>query len=522
MQEVFSLLEPIKDMISYEFNSKNEVILKAQDSDMAKISQYLFRNLDCELASVVGTDERDKTGDFGIRYIFSYKKKDVFFILETSVKDTFYSLSNIIPACNWYERELKDMFGLTPLNHPDPRPLMMFPENYPNGFHPLRKDVRWDSFLELKDYGTYQYNEMEGDGVFNILVGPIHAGIIEPGHFRFSLAGEHILELEIRLFWKHRGIEKLAEGKAPEELIKIVQNISGDHTIAHTLAYIQGIEKLSNSIIPLKAKYIRTILAELERLMCNINDVGWLFQDVAYSFGAQGMFVLKEDIMRLNKFISGNRFNKNSITIGGVNIDLSKDTANNILKTLNHIYEKYLFYKDIIFKSSSIIDRYETTGRIKYETAKDLSCVGYTARGSSISSDIRKEHPYLIYDTSDFKSEMFEEGDTLARLKCRLSDIEDSIKILKEVLNNIPEGDIYKKPNPIKKDAWVLGYAEGQRGNIIHFIKTDENGNIDRLKVRDPSFNNWQTIQFAVLGDIIADFPLVNKSLNLSYAGNDL
>lgn len=524
-EELLSLLNPIKEIIKdYGFNSENEIVIHVQDFNLAKVCQYLFRDLDCELATVVATDDRFNENEccFTIRYVFSYHQKNVFFIVENKVKERFNSLANIIPALNWYEREIKDMFGLIPLNHPDPRPLILFPENFPPDVYPLRKDYNPAKRPYFKSYGKYDYKEVEGEGVFNILVGPIHAGIIEPGHFRFSLAGEHILQLEIRHFWKHRGMEKLAEEKSVEEVLSLTHKVSGDHSFAHTLAYIQAVEKLSNTKIPEKAKYIRVLFAELERLMCNLNDVGWLFQDVAYSFGAQGMFILKEDIMRLNKYLSGNRFNKNVLKIGGVRVDIDKEKIGIIIDTIDKIYEKYIFYKNILLTSASILDRFETTGRIKYETVKDLSCVGYTARASGLKSDIRKEHPYLIYDKLTFTSQVFEEGDCLARLKCRLSDIEDSISIIKEVLSDMPEGEFYTQPNPVPTNRWTLGYSEGQRGNIIYFVKTDKEGKIDRLKIRDPSFNNWQTIQFAVLGDIVADFPLVNKSLNLSYAGNDL
>lgn len=521
---VEEVLNPIKEYIKgYRFNQNNQLVLEVSDFNLANVSSYLFRDLDCDLVTVVATDDRFTEDEcFTIRYIYSYPKKNLFFIIENKVKSQFNSLANNIPALNWYEREIKDMFGLIPLNHPDSRPLVLFPENFPPNVYPLRKDFNISDRPDFKNYGKYEYKSVEGEGVFNILVGPIHAGIIEPGHFRFSLAGEHILQLEIRHFWKHRGVEKLAEGKKPQDVIDLVSKISGDHTVAHTLAYIQAIESLSNTDIPLKAKYIRVLFLELERLMCNINDVGWLFQDVAYSFGAQGMFILKEELMRLNKALSGNRFNKNVLTIGGVNVDIDKEKINLIIDKLSYITEKYFFYKKILLSSASILDRFETTGRIKYETVKDLSCVGYTARASNRHSDMRKQHPFLIYDKLTFSSQTFEEGDCFARLMCRLADIEDSISIIKEILSDLPDGEIYTKPNPVVPNSWTIGYSEGQRGSTVHFVKVDKDGKIDRLKVRDPSFNNWQAIQFAVLGDIVADFPLVNKSLNLSYAGNDL
>jgi len=522
-KRVKELLSPVLDKIDeIVFHTENEVILKFKPHNLAPISIYLFRDLDCELFTVVCTDERVKNGNFKIKYIYSYHRENLFFVLEIETKERFPSLSKNIPALNWYEREIKDLFGIEPQYHPDPRPLVKFPENFPYDEYPLRKDYPWNKRPEFKKYGDYPYKKVEGEGVFNILVGPIHAGVIEPGHFRFHLAGEPIIQLEIRHFWKHRGVEKIGEGKSPEELLNLADKISGDHSFAHTLAYVQAVEKLSDTDIPERAKYIRVIFAELERLMCNINDFAWIFQDVGYTFGAQGLFVVKEEIMRLNKALSGSRFNKNVLRIGGVNVDLDKDKQKLIKEKLKFVEEKYNQYKKILFESATILERLENTGRIKYETVKDLSALGYTARASGLSADIRKEHPYLVYDNLEFESKVFDRGDVLGRLLVRMADIEDSISIIRQCLPCLTGTELYIKPSPVKPDTWALGYAEGQRGNIVHYVQTDEEGKIFRWKVRDPSFHNWQTIQFAVLGDIIADFPLVNKSLNLSYAGNDL
>lgn len=516
------LLKPVESYIKYYIKNRNEITLGINKEDVKLVSNYLFKDLDCDLATIVAMDDRHHGLDFTIKYVFSYKKEDYFFIVETMVNSKIESLTPDIPAANWFEREIHDLFGIEFINHEDPRPLVLYPENFPQNLYPLRKDYKFNYRPEFKTYGKYEYKDVEGDGVFNILVGPIHAGIIEPGHFRFSLAGEYILQLEIRHFWNHRGIEKLAEGKDIWEGLSIVDKISGDHSIAHTIAYLEAVEKILELDIPLKAKYIRVILAELERLMCNINDIGGLFQDIAYSFGSQGMFILKEDIMRLNKLLTGSRFLRNSLTIGGTNIDFDDEKISTLISTLSKIKDGCRFFKDIIASSASILDRFETTGKIKYETIKKLSCTGYIARASGRKSDSRKEHPYLTYKDVRISSQIFEDGDCLARLNVRFSDIEDSLYIIDKMLTELPSGDTKIGLGHAKKGGSSLGYCEGQRGTIYHFLKIDNYGKIDRLRITDPSYNNWQTIQFAVLGDIIADFPLINKSLNLSYAGTSL
>jgi Ni,Fe-hydrogenase III large subunit/Ni,Fe-hydrogenase III component G len=564
-----NLDKDIKEAVTENFyNQDNELVLKINLKDLKKICLYFFKDLKFYLLSAFAADESKNDGNkFKIRYIFSHSSIDLFIIIETETGGTFPSLSEEIPALNWYEREMKDLFGLIPEGHPDPRPLMLFPENYPQdiqNMHPLRKDYPFNFRPEFKKYGEYNYNkDVKGDGVFNILVGPVHAGIIEPGHFRFSMSGEPILQLEIRHFWKHRGIEKIAEGKTISEALSLAEKISGDHCVAHSLAFLAAAEKILNIKIPENALYIRTIYAELERLLCNINDFAWLFQDAGYSFGAQETFVLKEDIMELNKYLSGSRFNKGILSLGGINTCGNIDNLRkNVLKEkLSNFNKRYLNLKKMLLNSSTIGERFEETGYINKETILDLCALGFAARASGVPSDTRKEHPYLIYDKLRFNSKVLKNRDVFARLLIRFYDIEESFSIITQCLNELPAEDINKSgreyadnnvnntgnnisKNKSKNDrciiakddkidaaqqlstnrlrSWALGYCESQRGNIMHFVELDEKSRISRWKIRDPSFHNWQLIEFAVIGDIIADFPIVNKSLNLSYAGNDL
>ncbi|MHB1665785.1 MAG: NADH-quinone oxidoreductase subunit D-related protein [bacterium] len=568
-----NLNKDVKEAVTENFyNQDNELVLKINLKDLKKVCLYFFKDLKFYLLSAFAADEsknesKDDGNKFKIRYIFSHSSIDLFIIIETETGGVFPSLSEEIPALNWYEREMKDLFGLIPEGHPDPRPLMLFPENYPQdiqNIHPLRKDYPFNFRPEFKKYGEYNYNkDVKGDGVFNILVGPVHAGIIEPGHFRFSMSGEPILQLEIRHFWKHRGIEKIAEGKTISETLSLAEKISGDHCVAHSLAFLTAAEKILNIKIPENVLYIRTIYAELERLLCNINDFAWLFQDAGYSFGAQETFVLKEDIMELNKYLSGSRFNKGILSLGGINTCGNIDNLRkNVLKEkLSNFKKRYLNLKKMLLNSSTIGERFEETGYINKETILDLCALGFAARASGVPADTRKEHPYLIYDKLHFNSKVLKNRDVFARLLIRFYDIEESFSIITQCLNELPAEDINKagreyavnnvnntgdniSKNKSKNDrciiakddkidavqqlstdslrSWALGYCESQRGNIMHFVELDEKSRISRWKIRDPSFHNWQLIEFAVIGDIIADFPIVNKSLNLSYAGNDL
>lgn len=492
----------------------NDNFITIRNSDIKSISLYLFRDLDCDLSSVVCL----KTGEeFVIKYLYSYNEQDYFFIIEQKVVQSFESLSKMIPALNWFEREIYDMFGLEPIGHPDFRPLSMYPENYPNGFHPLVDKKPQDD----ENYGDYKYKDLTSEGVYQILVGPIHAGVIEPGHFRFSMAGEPILQLEIRHFWKHRGIEKLCENKSPDEVLNIAHKISGDNALSHALAFTNCIEKICDIKIPEFAGYSRMIAAELERISCALADIAGIFQDVGYSLGAQHISALKEDIMRLMKKLSGNRFFKNFIVIGGVSKDISgfhKDTFD----VLGMVEEKLEIFVDLMKNSSSILERLETTGVIQEKIVKDLSSVGFCSSASGRLNDFRKTHPYLLYEKIEFNSIVLKYGDVSARTKVKINNIFNSFSIIKTSLNHITLMENKKLSVPYTiKDGEAFGYAESNRGNIVDFVKIKD-GKVVRFKPRDPSFMNWQAIQFAVLGDVIGDFPLTNKSLNLSYAGNDL
>jgi len=492
----------------------NNNFITIRDKDIKSISSYLFFNLDCDVSSVVCLKEGEA---FVIKYLYSYNKEDYFFIVEQKVTQSFASLSNVIPALNWFERDIYDMFGLEPIGHPDFRRLSMYPENYPKNFHPLMDDTLEDS----KNYCDYEYKDLISEGVYHILVGPIHAGVIEPGHFRFSMAGEPVLQLEIRHFWKHRGVERVCENKSVEEVLTIAHKISGDNALSHALAFANCIEKICDVKIPEFAGYSRMIGAELERISCSLSDIAGIFQDVGYSLGAQNISALKEEIMRLMKKLSGSRFFKNFIVIGGVSKDISS-VHKETLAVLDSVEEKLKIFVNLMKNSASILERLETTGKISKKIVNDLSCVGFCASASDRLNDFRKIHPYLLYERIEFDSITLKDGDVNARTNIKINQLFNSFSVIKTSFNYISLMQDKKiSVSYSLKDGEAFGYAESNRGNIVDFVKI-EGGKIVRFRPRDPSFMNWQTIQFAAIDDVIGDFPLTNKSLNLSYAGNDL
>ena len=472
------------------------------------------------LLGIAASDERSLNSNFNIRYFFGGNGGIDEYLVK--VGESFQSISKICPAAKMYEREIFDLFGLKPIGHPDLRPLMLYPENWDSSVHPLRKDYN-NLIPEMKKYGEYKFKEVSGEGIFEVLVGPVHAGIIEPGHFRFSLAGEPVLQLEIRHFWKHRGIEKVCEGKNFKEALDLVTKISGDNNVNIAISYLEAVESILNVEIPERAQHIRVILAELERIWNYVRDVAWIFMDIGFALPAQSLFALQEELMRLNKSLTGHRFLFNSLTIGGVNFDFDSSKLKAIDDIIKKVENNMKEFEAFILNSSTVLDRLEFTGKINKKTAEELSLCGVSARASGLPRDSRIEFPYLIYDKFNLKPVLLESGDVFARTVLKIKEIYVSSKIVGDLLFNLPKGNITasyeNKPEAYK---YAIGNSETARGNAFFYVMADNNGKIFRLKYIDPSFRVWPSIQYGVLGNIIADFPLINKSLNLSYAGNDM
>ncbi len=508
--------------------SGNEIYFTIKVEAASKVCDHLYRHLGAPLVLIFATDERKKEGCFGIHYVFSLisslkddqKTTNGFIILRTNINENtphFRSITPKIPSANWYEREIRDMFGLTPLGHPDPRRLINF-EDWPSGLYPLRKDFDIKTKVERVE-GEYKYRRVEGEGVYEIPVGPVHAGVIEPGHFRFSVAGEPVLNLEIRHFYTHKGMEKLFENISIDKAVFLAERISGDNSVAHAVAFCQAVEKIASIDIPPRAKYIRTILMELERLYNHLGDIAGIATDVAYAFGAAHANFLKEETLQLNEIVTGSRLLRGMNTLGGVRRDIG-DKKEIILQKLASIKSDFRELMELLFASPSVADRIETTGRIYNDIARELHVVGPAARASGIDRDIRRDYPYAAYAELDFKIPVLKSGDVNSRTRVRADEVYESINIIEQALFRLPGGDIKYDPKQIP-DGYALGYTEAPRGETLYWVMI-MNNRIERCKVRDPSFCNWLAIEYAVLDNIVPDFPIINKSLSLSYSGNDM
>ena len=497
------------------------ILTQVSKENLAVVATSLVDEYKIPLALLFGTDDRKDKNSFGVHVVFSLDDEQKWLMIsaDISVDDMQYpALTKTIMAAHWYERYLRDMFGITPTGHPDLRRLVHH-ENIPLETYPLRKDFAWNTKLK-KDNIPYPMHHVEGEGIFEIPVGPIHAGIIEPGHFRFNVAGERIITLEGKLFFTHKGVEKLLEGKTVSEALPFIERISGDMSASHALAYVQATEKIGNCAVSKRAGMLRAVLTECERITMHIHDLANIGgMGTGYSFIAANGFRIKERMMRLSQEICGNRFWRGMIIPGGISKDLSQKDLDKILSVSKEALEEMEKIVAIALDSEGFLDRLQYTGELSEEAARAFGAVGLPARASRINRDVRRDHPYASYNDFPIKVITKKSKDVFARYRMRIKEIEQSIILLERIIKEIPQESVIAELQV--KDGFALGAVESWRGEIICALRIKD-GLIDRCFPRDPSFCNWALFGIMGPGNIVPDFPLINKSLNLSYSGNDL
>lgn len=514
-----------RDILHASVQNKIELHFDVDPKRIHEVCVHLDSKLDLTLISMVATDERELSGNFVIRYAFCDRKSGVLIVPTIAVDPavgSFPSITEKVHAAALYEREISDLFGLRPIGNPDPKRLV-FHSNWPSACYPLRRD--FDKSLKpgfVKMESKSEFRTIIGDGIFEIPVGPVHAGIIEPGHFRFSLAGEPILNLEAQLYFTHKGIEKLAEGMSIERGFYLSERISGDETFTNSLAYCQAIEKIADIKIPARAAYMRVLFAELERLLSHTADLNGICTDVAFGFGSSQYSMIRNWCQNLAELLCGSRFLRSANKPGGVRRDFVAGKENDILKRLGELKKELDDSAEIVLRSHMLTDRVENTGILKNKIAYDLNAVGPAGRASGIEYDVRKAMPYASYADLEFEVLSQTDGDVSSRMKIKIEECVQSINLMMQAVQQMPQGSIFETLGDLAPYQSAFGITEAPRGENVHWIMSGENNTIFRYKVRTPSFCNWPTLCHAVSGNLVPDFPLINKSFNLSYAGNDL
>ena len=416
-----------------------------------------------------------------------------------------------------FERELADLFGIVPLDHPQPRRLVLH-QHWPAEWHPMRHESN-DPPEMVADAGTFPFVPVEGAGVYEIPVGPVHAGLIEPGHFRFWVLGETILRMKARLWFVHKGIERLLEGKDVDSGLEIAERISGDTAVGHALAYCQAVEDARHTHVPDGAQVLRGALLELERIYNHVADIGALCNDVGFGLAQAWALTLREQLLQLNGAVTGHRLLRGGVVPGGARVRRLPTAAE--LAEIGRRFEELV---ELTESNSLVMERFTGTAMLDESHARDLGVVGVAGRASGLAFDARVAHPF-VNSAGGFSPAVHSGGDVLARYAVRVDEVRASLLLLANLVEEVDDLDAVGSPeDPAERDQTNggVGIAEGWRGAVVHRIELNQHGRLARIKVVDPSFLNWPAVPVSLADTIVPDFPLANKSFNLSYAGNDL
>ena len=421
------------------------------------------------------------------------------------------SLSDLSFSASRFERELHDNFGIEPLGHPFLRPLVRH-QHWPQEWLPLRRGAGEMPTL-VNDAAPYPFIEVAGSGVYEIPVGPVHAGLIEPGHFRFSVVGETILKMTARLWYVHRGIERMFQGVAPEDGVAIAERISGDSAVAHSLAYVMAVEDAQGLEVSPEARQLRSLLLEMERLYNHVGDVGALCNDVSFAVANARALVVREKLLRLNENLTGHRLLRGGVGVGGTRVrQMPGDDE------LREIGDEFDDVVSLAMSNSVVVDRFEGTAVLSAVDAAAIGTLGVVARASGLNVDARLAHPFA---RDDFSPELQDGGDVMARFNQRVREFRASLDMVRHLVQARYTGDA-GSTRSIEPSSSGVGIVEGWRGTVVHRVELDQGGMVSRARTIDPSFFNWPALAIALNDTIVPDFPLANKSFNLSYAGNDL
>src|SRR3989339_837044 len=501
--------------ISIEKKYRDEVHLRFAKEDFVSVCSALHRVLKSPVRMMFA---REQQQNYAVSAVFldDQLHRWVFAEIEITKTDPQYpALSQEMFSASLFEREIEEMFGIRPQGSPDQRRLRLHDEVWPDKAFPLRKDFSLPANSAL---GQYDFTRVAGEGVFEIPVGPVHAGIIGPGHFRFSVAGEPIILLEERLGFAHRGVEKLMEGRTLEQGLSLAERVAGEAAFSHSLALAMAAEKIAGLALSENTRAWRAVLLELERIYNHINGLGGIALDVGASWPADLAACLKEACLNMNRQLTGSRFLKGINCLGGFTRQLTGEQRQLINRLLPPIMVDLGRLQEVLNGNEIFLDRIETTGVLKETTARDLGVSGLTARASGIPFDLRQSFP-ILYERLGFRPLTKKSGDVWSRYKLRLAEIEQSVDLINKLLELCT--DVAPAPKVVLQAGEALGYIEGWRGATLYWLSIDAAGLIDRCKIVDPSFHNWPALAYAVLGEIIPDFPVCNKSFDLSYPGND-
>ncbi len=501
---------------------------------LPKAISYVLGVLGGRLATVVGSDERSLCGHYVVYYPIALDFTEEF-VVESVGKcwaviaslippedPRFPSVTPESPAANWGEREVRDLLGLEPVGHPDPRRLVL-PDDWPDGVYPLREDMDYTYRPPPRGRPTYEFQPsrrvVEGSSVVELPVGPIHPASDEPGQFRLYVDGEEVVDFDYRLFHVHRGVEKLGVSRMTYNQIPfLAERICGICGYSHSCCYCQAVEEAFGVEVPERAEYIRSVMLEIERIHSHLLIVGLGLHLAAFDWGFMQLFRVRERIMDLAEVLTGNRKTYGMNIVGGVRRDFTRDRIEKAVKVLKEFRREYLEVLNIILSNRSVLDRLDSIGVLEPGVARDLGVLGPTARGSGLRIDVRVDHPYAAYRSLPLEVVVESGCDVLARHAVRLKEVLVSLDIVEHALDSIPKGPILAERVEPAPHVRGLSSIEAPRGETFHFILSGKYSRLIRWKVRAPTYNNWSAMPHMCRGYTVADVPLILTSIDPCYS----
>ncbi|MGO9443799.1 MAG: NADH-quinone oxidoreductase subunit C [Thiobacillaceae bacterium] len=470
-----------------------------------------------QMTALWGSDDRHLGSGYAIHVTFLTGSGTVWISAAlTTGAPAYPDLAHVFPQAERMQRATYDLLGIRADGSSDTRKWLRHGA-WPEDGYPLRRD-----FLgtPLHDLDAYPFIGVEGEGVHEIPVGPIHAGTIEPGHFRFSVIGDRVLRLEQRLGFTHKGIEKRFEGMDLATGARLAGRVSGDSCSAFSWAYCMAVEAATLTTVPIQAQWLRALFLEVERIANHLGDLGYLGNDAALGFGFMQFWRLKEDWLRLCATLFGHRYLFDRIIPGGVAVGLAEGSQ--LLSVADQLETEVRELKAIYDEHAGVQDRFTNTGIVKPKMAAQLGLTGLAGRASAQAWDARVQFPITPYQELDVNMATHRRGDVLARAEVRFAEVYESLRLIREIVRRMPGGPLTSDVSHSGQVSEGLGWVEGWRGEVLVAVRINSDGRLDRVHPHDPSWQNWPLLEVGIMGNIVPDFPLINKSFNLSYSGQDL